>query len=596
MRMKCFRRDTGIAALVLVCAIWAVWFQTGGFEYIRLDDNLFVFEFPSVAGGLSVAGIRGVFSNFTQGGIWMPLTSIAYMIDISLFGATPGAHHLASVAWHTANALLVFALFLRLFRRWASKGYGEFNTVFACALAAFFWAVHPLRNESVAWIASRKDLVFSFFTLLGLHLWLRRDMAGVILGWLCCALACLSKPTAMVFPFIALIVELLDANWGDTLADRLKRIDWWHYAPLLLMAVAIGLVAVYSQTHVTGVDVDERGLNEGYGSFMWRCLNAAVAIGLYIAQTIVPVGVHVMYRSVIGGAPQGLWVGLAVLAASACALFLWVRDKKGADALLPLLAVLWFLFAIGPTLGVVGGFGNQARADRFLYLPAIGFSLLLAWGIPKLRPQVSWRFAASLLVVVYAIATWWNAKTYATDYALFSHVLEWDDRHDLALAHVGAELCVRYGMPDEGIECFRRAMATNPKAEDTASQLVFALATRGRREDHAEIRQWCSKLLENPGLDEKGLATEALGMITMKEMKWDEAIRFFNASIHAPKRKLSADTSMIRLGMCYHNKGDLDRAERVFAYLSHSAADQNVKLRSQRALQDIWKRKGAKQQ
>ena len=592
--MNWLRREIGIAALVLVAAAWAVWFQTGGFEYIRLDDNLYVFEFPAVAGGLSFDGIRGVFSNFTQGGIWMPVTSITYMIDISLFGATPGAHHLASVAWHTANTLLVFALLLRLAKRWTRKG--EALPVFACMLATLFWAVHPLRNESVAWIASRKDLVFLFFTLLGLHAWLRRDFAGRILGWLCCALACLSKPTAMVFPFVALIVELLDADEDAPLRDRLKRVRWWHYAPPLAMALATGLIAMYSQTHVTGIDAVERGLNEGYGSFPWRCLNAAVALGLYVAQTIVPAGVHIMYRSVIGGAPHGLWVGLPALAASGCALLFCVKGRKGNAALLPILAAAWFLVAIGPTLGVAGSFGNQARADRFLYLPAVGFSLLIAWGIVKMRLRRRWMLVGGLLVVGYAGAAWWNARTYATDCALFARVLEWDDRHDIALAHVGAELCARYGMPDEGIECFRRAMAANPEAEDTASQLVFALATRGRREDHGEIRQYCSKLLENPELDEKGLATEALGMITMKEMKWDEAIRFFNASIHAPKRKLSADTAMIRLGMCYHNKGDLDRAERAFAYLAHSATDPSVKARSQQALQDIWKRKGAREQ
>ena len=594
--MNRFGRGIWLAALALAATVWAVWFQTGGFEYIRLDDNLFVFEFPAVAGGLSVDGICRVFSDFTQGGIWMPITSITYMVDITLFGATPGAHHLASVGWHTANTILVFALLLRLARRWTQDGAAL--PVFACALATLFWAVHPLRNESVAWIASRKDLVFTFFTLLGLHAWLRRDLAGCILGWLCCALACLSKPTAMVFPFIAAIVALLDADSEEPLADRLRRMRWWHYAPLLLMSVATGMVAIYSQTHVTGVDVDARGINEGYGSFLWRCLNAAVALGRYVVQTVVPAGIHVMYRSIIGGVPHGLWLGLGALAAAGCALFLCVRGRKGNAALLPLLSAAWFLVCIGPTLGVAGGFGNQARADRFLYLPAIGFSLLIAWCIVRARlhfPQ-GWMFAGALLVLGYACAAWWNAKTYATDYALFARVLECDDRHDLALAHVGAELCARYGMPDEGIECFRRAMAANPNAEDTASQLVFALATRGRREDHAEIRQYCSKLLENPGLDEKGMATEALGMITMKEMKWDEAIRYFNASIHAPKRRQPADTAMIRLGMCYHNKGDLVRAERAFAYLAHSAADQKVKARAQQALQEIWKRKGANKQ
>ena len=595
--MDKIRREIFFAALVLFGAVWAVWFQTGGFEYIRLDDNLFVFEYPAVAGGLTAEGIRGVFSNFTQGGIWMPLTSITYMVDITLWGATPKAHHLSSVAWHSINAMLVFSLFLRLAKSWEKKRRdGRSHAVFSCMLAALFWAIHPLRNESVAWIASRKDLVFTFFTLLGLHAWLARSFMMRICGMICCLLSCLSKPTAMVFPFVALIVELLDGSPGGSFKIRLRHIRWRHYAPLVLMSIATGLIAVYSQTHVTGIDVEVRGLNEGYGSFLWRCLNAVVAIGLYVAQTAVPVGIHVMYRSVVNGAPHGMWIGLSVVFTAVILLCAYARKRKGMDFLLPVLAAVWFIVAVGPTLGVAGGFGDQARADRFLYLPSVAFSLLIAWTLVKLRLDRVWQIACVLPVAVYGIAAWWNAKTYATDYTLFSRVLEWDDRHSLALAHVGSELCVRYGMPDEGIECFRRALEANPMAENTASQLVFALATRGRREDHDEIRRYCPKLLSNPELDEMGMATEALGMVAMKEMKWDEAIRFFNASIQACKRRHSFDTAMIRLGMCYHNKGDLDRAERVFAYLAHSATDLRVKERSQRALKDIWKRKGTAKQ
>ena len=64
--MNKLKRDIAIAALALVASVWAVWFQSGGFEYIRLDDNIFVFDFPAVAGGLSIEGIRGVFSNFIR--------------------------------------------------------------------------------------------------------------------------------------------------------------------------------------------------------------------------------------------------------------------------------------------------------------------------------------------------------------------------------------------------------------------------------------------------------------------------------------------------------------------------------------------------
>ena len=108
--MKNEMRNLLLGAIALVAAVWAVWAQTGGFEYIRLDDSLYTWDFPPVAQGLSWAGVRAVFSDLTQGGIWMPITSLTYMLDISLFGAGPGPHHLVSVGWHSVNAVLVFLL------------------------------------------------------------------------------------------------------------------------------------------------------------------------------------------------------------------------------------------------------------------------------------------------------------------------------------------------------------------------------------------------------------------------------------------------------------------------------------------------------
>ena len=608
-------------ALALVGCVWAVWGQTGGFEYIRLDDNDYTFDCPFVVGGLSWANVKAAFCTFTHGGIWMPLTSISYMADISLFGGGPRAHHLMGVAWHCVNAVLFFWLLARVCGamrggRDARPGLGG---VMACFAAAAFWAVHPLRNESVAWIASRKDLVFAFWTLLGLHAWISggagwRGAAWTLAGWACCAMACMGKPTGMVFPLVAFVVEWAAARTDaqgrvppETRRMRVSPGMLSRYAGPVAMAVVTAAIAVHSQTNAEGMEA--RGLYEGYGSLAWRCLNAAVALGLYIAQTVVPVKVHIMYRPVVGGVPHGAFVGLAVLCAAAagvCVLSGRVfgggrRPRRAGDVdgqgarfrgRVALAGVLWFLAAVAPTLGIAGGFGDQARADRFLYLPAMGLSLALMAamaGRGGRAGRVVLPAASAVLLCVYGAAAWANASTYETDYSVFANVLRHDPEHPLALAHVGTELCARMGRPDEGIECYRRALKCENPSEDTAAQLAYSLAVRNGPGDAQEIVNLCSNLVERPELDVRGMATEALGIVAMRGGGWRDAARFLDASIRAEQRKMEPDEAMVRLAICRYRLGEKDKAEALLKPLAMRSGNKKVRDKARALLQALWR-------
>ena len=570
-------REFLFGAAAIVAAVWAVWFQTGGFEYILLDDNLYVWENEHVAGGFGWASFAGVCRDLTQGGIWMPFTSLTYMLDISLFGAGPGPLHLASVAWHSVNAVLVFYLIYALTGR---------RSPFAAFVAAAFWALHPQRCESVAWIASRKDLTFTFWTLVGLIAWRRQTAARVALAYLCMALGCLSKPTAMVFPALAFCVEWTVRGRGVFLRPFRQAL---RYAPFVLMAAATGALAAYSQTHVPGAET--RGLVEGYGTFAWRSLNAAVSLGLYFLQLVCPYGVHIVYRPNTDGVPFGAAAGLLALAAAAGALVWAYRTKRGGVLLWA--SALWFLAAIGPTLGVAGGFGYHARADRFLYLPTVAVSVVLAAGLVRAGAGRWWRAACLAGVAAYAVAAAVNARSYRNDYTLFSRVCAFDGEHPIALQRVGMELCTRFGDPDGGIAAFRRALASNPSDQVTAGQLCYTLARRGRAEDEAEILDLCEPLRREPALDEKGLATEALGIVMMRRRKWDDAIRYFTASLDAAKRRHAADETMVQLAMCHYNKGEVARAEELFEDLVALGTVASVRERAAQALATIRSRREA---
>lgn len=572
-KWRCF-----MYALALPATIALVWSTVGGFEYIRLDDNLYTTEYPLVAGGLTWAGIKGVFTNFTQGGIWMPLTSVSYMLDISLFGSGPGPHHCMSVVYHMANALLFFALLLRLLPQ-SERGEPR-HACFAAFVGTLLWAIHPQRCESVSWIASRKDTIFTLFVLLGLHAWLSAASSRKCLwaSYALMALGCLGKPTAMVFPAVAFCVR----------PDR----NWKRYVLPLLLSVGTALLAVHSQTNPTGdAQMMSRGLNEGYGSLAWRSLNATVATGLYFAQLVVPRGIHVLYQRNVGAMPNGAALGLAVFSAVALgfSLAIW-RLRKNAEATNVLWrAGLWFAAAIGPTLGVAGGFGFHARADRFLYLPMMAVSWVLAWAFARANVR-GWCKATVLLVLaVYAFAAFENSNTYREDFTLFSQVLKFEPTNIPAMTHVAAECCAKYNQPDKGIELYRKALSLEPEDDETRELLAFALSVRARPGDDDEIVALCEPLVARPELDTRGKATSALGAAAMRRRDWADAIRFLKQAMRGTAVRDCAEDNAMRLAMCYYNIRRYDEAKPILTKLAGSGRPE-VRTKARELLGYIWTR------
>ena len=558
-----------IAALVLLLAVWTLYDQTGDFEFLRFDDHDYTFRCAFVKDGLSAANVVEAFTNVRHAAVWMPATYISYMADISLFGPGMGAHHLVNVAIHSANALLLVLLLIAVARRMGADD----PPVAMCALAALFWAVHPQRAEAVAWIAGRKDLLCGLFTLAGILCWLRGGLAGRVFATICCALACMSKPTAMCFPFLAMAVDAFARGDAPTAAEpgtsRPSARDWiralFPYLPCLVLAAATGALAVYSQTHAEGYDV--RPLFSA--SLSWRLLNAAVAVGLSLFQLVVPVGVHLDYRAVPGQFPLHGTLGLCALAAAG-AIFAAVILKKPRDrarAVRTCALALFFLAPLAPTLGIFGSFGEHARADRFLYMPMMAASMAVLTLRPK-RPRIAYAVCAAA-VVGALVMSYPVVASYRNDHTAFSRTLAFDPDHGRALAHVASEECARFSHIDKGIDLYRRSQALRPR-DDTAAQLSYALMMRGRSADYDEIRRLCAKFACDHSLDRKGQALEALGTTAMRQRRWNEAISCLESSIKAPLRFYSADDAFLRLGACYANVQRTEEAIRIFEPLTQS--------------------------
>lgn len=573
-----------IFSAALVAGVLAIYGQTGWFEQLSYDDEGYTVTCRFVKDGLSFANVLESFKDLTWGGIYMPITYISYMAVISLFGPAHGPQHLVSVLFHAINAVLFFAFLLRL----SSPDDKKTSTppflippssFLICFLAAALWAWHPLRVESVAWIASRKDTLFTLFTLLGLFSWLRGRRLLTYFLMLC---GCLSKPTAMVFPVLAFCVEGLAnpaalpnvfpfSRFRTSSSSQSHTSTFSHYIlkyiPLLFLAAATALLATYSQTHGDG----EAGRGLFYSTFSWRLLNAAVSLGIFFYHTVVPVGLQFWYRPIRGGIPLHTTLGLVSLALTTGG-FLLALWKCRAHRRTLLMTALWFCAAISPTLGIAGSFGNHAFADRFTYVPLMALSILIVlvaedWlGQHPKSSVFRFPFAIlpyalllfSFLIVQFSFS---YARTYRNNLTAFENVARWDPGHAYAWTNIGSETILRTGDFEKGIAYFRKSIALFP-TEEAEGQLVTALISRNNPQDEDEIVRLCMKHADwstspkegvipfiSKEKDKDGFMSEAMGVISTRHQDWPNAVRCFEEAL---KRDSREDCRM-RLAMSYWN-------------------------------------------
>src|SRR5208282_1193673 len=190
----------------------------------------YVSENADVSGGLTW---HGVWWAFTTGAAanWHPLTWLSHMLDVQLYGAAPGPHHLTNLLFHIANTLLLFGL---LHRMTGALGRSAF--------VAGLFALHPLHVESVAWVAERKDVLSTLFWMLTLWAYVEyvrrpglRRYGAVLLFF---ALGLMAKPMLVTLPFVLLLLDywpLGRVGTGGNLAYGwgLSRAEWATIVRLL---------------------------------------------------------------------------------------------------------------------------------------------------------------------------------------------------------------------------------------------------------------------------------------------------------------------------------------------------------------------------
>lgn len=398
-----------IFAVLLAALVFMAFGAAMSFGIVNLDDPIYLIQrAPDY-------GWKWAFT-WTGDGMWTPLTWLSHWADRSLFGENWSNHHIHSLLLHGVGAALFYGLLRVLFRR---------SSCFACLVAAALWALHPLRVESVVWLASRKDVLSTAFFVAALIVWFRWDGLGSCLAaLLLLSLGGMAKSSVMVFPVFALA--------GDALVLGRHR-AWYHYA--FPVALSLGLAFEASAAQSQG--------GAGFVSTLipswYRVLNAVCATTVYCGNLFLPNDLAAQCVLRFPEPPRFSSVGLAVAVLAAAYAVGFVRRCVSEKRVLrdPVMAgIAVFFISLVPFLGLVG-FGCHSFADRFTILPSIGLSLAVlgfAERTPiRFRPFCTGALATAAAVL--AVQTSRQVAYWRSDETLFSHTLAVDGGRN-AVAHM----------------------------------------------------------------------------------------------------------------------------------------------------------------
>ena len=542
-----------IVYILLIVATLAVFWQVNQYDFINFDDNVYVTENSHIQSGITIDGFRWAFST-TYAEFWHPLTWLSLIFDYQLHGLNAGGYHLTNLILHIMSALLLFWLFNRMT-----------GAIWRSAFVAVLFALHPLHVESVAWIAERKDVLSAFFWMLTLCLYVYYTEKPVIRRYLpvllCFACALMSKPMVITLPIVMILLDywplgrLQSQKIGANLTDvvpvptnygrqktkskkgALKKnisppndqklsepkiagiIPLWQLrekAPFFIFLAVFSIITLYAQYKPA---VKHFPLGS-------RIANASVSFVTYLAKTLWPHELAVFYPfsdqlpvwQVLGAALLILVVSTAVI----------VMLKR-----LPYLFVgwLWYAITLLPVIGIVQ-VGNHAMADRYTYLPLIGISIMLAWGIPFLIKCEELRkiilFPAGVVsLAILSFLTWQQCGYWKNSITLFEHTLQVTKNNDLAHYNLGLALKDQ-GRMEEALSEFRETARIRPSSADAHNNIGIILEIYYKKYDEA-ISHYQSSLKIEP--DNYGTHFN-LGLALTENGKSKEAIEHFRTAIN----------------------------------------------------------------
>ncbi len=403
--------------VLIVIITWVLYQPATRHGFTNWDDPTYVLENPKVK-NLSSDNVAYFFSNPSASN-YHPLTMISLAIDYYYASGDnknaaqqeepmAGRFHTTNIILHLLNVLLVF-VFVYLVSR---------KRILVATITAFLFAIHPMHVESVAWIAERKDVLYTFFFMAGLIVYLKylgsKSWVYLVTAFLLFILSAFSKPSAVVFPLVLIAIDYF-------MERKFSARVWVEKIPFFVVAIVFGLITFLIQSKDAIADIR-------VFSMFQRAMFAAYGFIMYIVKIVAPWNFSAFYPyprlTSSGGLPIIFYLSPLIVIIVAAVVVFSVRYTK-----VVLFGMLFYLFSLVLVLQFVS-VGSAIMADRYSYVASIGLFFIIAWFIDqafavkagKLYP-VRWILAGALVVfsvfslkVAFSqVMVWKNSETLWTD-------------------------------------------------------------------------------------------------------------------------------------------------------------------------------------
>ena len=477
-----------ISVLIIVIANIFLYIQTRDHFFSNYDDDRYVFKNAMIK-EVNAENVKEMFTK-TYFRNYQPLVHLSYALDYKIFGMNPKGFHLTNIILHIVNSLLVFLFAFLLLKDDRSA-----------LIIALIFSVHPIQVESVAWVAERKGLLCALFYIPALIAYiqhLRRQKLWLYLltmFFFICAI--LSKPTAITFPIILILIDYYE--------ERLTSRKLIEKVPYFLVAGVFTLMIIHAQGTV-GMK-----MYDGFSTVISSIFFKFYTIAFYAGKLMVPVelSVHYIYPSGFSYASFEFAVSIAVIGA----LILYIKNFSRISRTINF-GILFFVAGIIPVLRIVP-VGDTFAAERYMYVPMIGFFIAF---IAALKPVISKHERLRRLLVASGVlyllvlsgVTFTRAKIWKHDFMLWSDVLENDPDNGRAHYNVGYIYYGRSEMEKARHE-FKLSLETMPN--DPRVNLAYAniLYLRDGDEAAAAVHYKRSLLTSRP---EEGTLNPALNNLS----------------------------------------------------------------------------------
>ena len=432
---KSYKLKLWLSALLAVVITLIVYIPSLDNSFTNWDDPTYVTE-NSMIRDLKSDNLKAIFTKPVSLN-YHPLTMLSLAIDAKratvkgkidkqnlLSPLNPKPFHFTNLLFHLLNTLLVFFFIYFLFEK----------KIIPAFIVALFFGIHPLHVESVAWIAERKDVLYTFFFLSALIVYLKYleklKLKFLLFAFIFFVLSLFSKAVAVSLPIVFYAIDFYKGRKFDKRAIIEK-------IPFIILSIIIGVFAIKIQA---GGALAKEGVITYFQKFVF----ASYGFTMYIYKLLVPLNLSTFYpypNLLTSGNLPGIYYSMPFIAAGIGA-FAIVSLRK---TKVIFFGTIFFLITIALVLQLIS-VGNAIMADRYSYVPYIGLFFIIAYYFNKLWESKS-KFAKSMkypvVVVLLIFAIWFSVlsrqqiKVWKNSETLWTQVIDNYPRADVAFKNRG---------------------------------------------------------------------------------------------------------------------------------------------------------------